>query len=119
MVKFWLHIDVDEHICAFPQGVDDALAERAVVVVVHSGVFEKITRGNPAFEVGGVHKMVILAVGFPGARGPRGAGDGVDRIRRLPERAANGGLSRAGWRGDDEEDAEALQRKSWGLRVAG
>ncbi len=107
-----LHIDIDEHIRAFPQGVDDALAERAVGVVVHSGVFEEIARGDPSFEVDGVHEMVVLAIGFPGAGCPRGAGDGVDRIRRLPERTANGRLSGAGWRGDDEENAEAFQRKS-------
>ena len=49
-------------------------------------------------------EVIIFAFDLAGARRARGARDGVNEIRRLPQRVAECRLARAGRRGDDEQE---------------
>lgn len=116
-----LDIDIhDDVLSALDEGMDFG-AEGSVEVAVDFGVFEEFAGGDIGFELFAGEEVVIAAVGFALARGAGGAGDGVVGGAGFGELAAEGGFSRAGGAGDEEEDAGAAlhARKLWKNGVAG
>jgi hypothetical protein len=105
-------VDVDQHVDAVAQVVDDGLPHGSVVVVVDAGILEKVVRCDAPLELGRFHEVVVLAVDFSRAGWPCRAGDRVDRVGCLAQRTADRGLARTGRSGNDEKYAEALHWKS-------
>jgi len=101
-------IDIEQDIDAMLELRDDGGLERAVMVAVDLGVFQKISGLDVGLKVFLGEKMVILAIDLSGPRGAGRARDGVNKIRLLAERGNERGFSRAGGGGDDEKNAGAL-----------
>ena len=100
-----LRVDVDQHIDAAFQICHDRFAQRAVILSVHLGVLQKLSRLDPGEKICLGKKLIIFAIDFAGARRARRAGDGINKFGRLAERVTERRFARAGWRGDDEKNS--------------
>jgi len=102
-----LGIDVDQNVNALFQIVDQRLPQRAVIMFMHFGVFQKFARFYSRQKICFGKKAIIFAVDLAGAGRPSSAGNGVNEIGRLPKSITQGGFTRARWSGDDEQDSTA------------
>src|SRR5947209_1819772 len=78
-------------------------------MIVHFGVLEKFVRLNPAAKFFFANEAIIFALDFTRARLARCAGNGVNEIRRLPERFAQSGFTRARGSGNDKQNSAARE----------
>ena len=60
----------------------------------------------------------MFAVNFAAARRSRAAGDGIKKIGSLSQRFDQRGLTRARWRGDNEENSVAAELVTQGFELA-
>jgi len=81
--------------------------EGSVKATMDFRVLEKIAQRDMRLELRVRHKKIIYTMHFAGARQAGRAGDGVNEISLLAQGADEGGLARAGWGGDDEENSGA------------
>ena len=82
--------------------------QRSIETAVNLRVLKKIPRLDVALEFLLAQKKVILAVNLAGSWRAGGAGNGVNEILLLAERADERCLAGSGGGGDDEEDALAV-----------
>jgi hypothetical protein len=72
-------------------------------------VLQKITDIYSRTKIRIRKKSVMFSLNFPGPRRSRRTGDGIEKVSGFPQGLNNGGLSRAGWSGNDEEDSVTFE----------
>jgi len=102
-----LDVDVHDNVGPRGNGIDHLGFKGAVEIAVNFGVFEKFSIGDTFFECFVGEKVVIDSVLFAIAGLAGGAGGGVGGFIFIGDAAAEGGFSRSGRAGDEEEDPSA------------
>ena len=85
---------------------------------MHLGVLEEITGGDASAKIGIGQELIIFTFNFSGARRAGCARHRIDKVRCLAKRFDERGLTGAGWRGDDEENAVTGELLTQGFEFA-
>jgi hypothetical protein len=95
-----LDIEIHHDIATYLKISNHFGAECAVEIAVDFGAFEEIAVFAFGEKLFTAEEMVVLAIGFAGARGAGGAGYRVMRLVLASQTPAQGGFSRSRWSGD-------------------
>ena len=101
-------VHIKEHIHAAVQVSEHSGLQRSVKSAVDLGILEKISRSDVVLKLFLAQEKIILSVNLARPRRACGAGNRVNEILLLAERADERRLSSSRWSGDDEEDAIAV-----------